>query len=33
LQQADGRVSFFPDIYGHDALLDEALRKRGPRKN
>lgn len=25
----DGRVHFFPDIYGHDALLDEALRSRG----
>ena len=30
--KADGRVFFFPDIYGHDALLDEALKKRGPRK-
>jgi len=28
----DGRVLFFPDIYGHDALLDDALKKRGPRK-
>lgn len=24
----DGRVMFFPDIYGHDAALDEALRRR-----
>ena len=30
--KADGRVFFFPDIYGHDALLDEALKRRGPRK-
>ena len=27
----DGRVMFYPDIYGHDAALDEALRRaRGP---
>lgn len=26
--QDDGRISFFPDIYGHDHLLDEALRQR-----
>ena len=26
--QNDGRISFFPDIYGHDHLLDEALRQR-----
>ena len=30
--KADGRVFFFPDIYGHDALLDEALKRRGQRK-
>ncbi|WP_205754819.1 murein L,D-transpeptidase [Azoarcus sp. DD4] len=29
LVKQDGRTYFFPDIYGHDALLDEALRNRG----
>lgn len=24
----DGRVHFFPDIYGHDKVLDEAMRQR-----
>ncbi len=24
----DGRIRFFPDIYGHDRILDEALRQR-----
>ncbi|MBL8435652.1 MAG: L,D-transpeptidase family protein [Zoogloea sp.] len=26
----DGRVMFYPDIYGHDAALDEALRRARP---
>ena len=26
----DGRIYFFPDIYGHDKLLDEALRQHTP---
>lgn len=28
LVKQDGRTYFFPDIYGHDSLLDEALRSR-----
>ncbi|WP_080745255.1 L,D-transpeptidase family protein [Cupriavidus necator] len=28
IARADGRVSFLPDIYGHDKLLDNALRQR-----
>ncbi|WP_137891772.1 L,D-transpeptidase family protein [Ramlibacter sp. 2FC] len=28
LVRQDGRVFFFPDLYGHDRLLDEALRAR-----
>ena len=24
----DGRIHFFPDIYGQDKILDEALRQR-----
>jgi murein L,D-transpeptidase YcbB/YkuD len=24
----EGRVHFFPDIYGHDKILDQALRQR-----
>ena len=28
IARADGRVSFLPDIYGHDKLLDKALRQR-----
>ncbi len=28
LVETDGRVLFLPDIYGHDGLLDEALRRR-----
>jgi murein L,D-transpeptidase YcbB/YkuD len=24
----EGRTHFFPDIYGHDKILDEALRQR-----
>jgi murein L,D-transpeptidase YcbB/YkuD len=24
----DGRIHFFPDIYGHDRILDEALSQR-----
>ncbi|MBP6708333.1 MAG: L,D-transpeptidase family protein [Candidatus Accumulibacter sp.] len=27
----DGRVHFFPDLYGHDRLLDDALRQRSQR--
>ncbi|NMG77373.1 L,D-transpeptidase family protein, partial [Aromatoleum diolicum] len=30
LVKSDARVYFFPDIYGHDQLLDEALRRRDP---
>jgi murein L,D-transpeptidase YcbB/YkuD len=26
----DGRIHFFPDIYGQDKILDEALRQRAP---
>lgn len=28
--ETDGKVHFFPDIYGHDRLLDDALRQRSP---
>ncbi|SOZ15221.1 conserved hypothetical protein, COG2989; putative exported protein [Cupriavidus taiwanensis] len=31
IARADGRVSFLPDIYGHDKLLDKALRQRNGR--
>lgn len=27
----DGRVAFYPDVYGHDARLDRALREQGVR--
>ncbi|WP_082016701.1 L,D-transpeptidase family protein [Cupriavidus sp. IDO] len=32
IARADGRVSFLPDIYGHDKLLDQALRQRPARR-
>lgn len=31
IARADGRVSFLPDIYGHDKLLEKALRQRNGR--
>ncbi len=31
IARADGRVSFLPDLYGHDKLLDKALRQRPAR--